>query len=434
MEKDRKMQIATFRFGVISDFVGGARLSRGERERLLGEKSDRSWEIPGTGRTRISRTTIQDWVRRYERGGSRIEALFPKDREDRGISRAIDTEVALALKKLRAEMPDVPVHRLIEEMGRRGLVGKEEVLNPTTVYRFLRYHGLMTLTERFLPDRRRFEAEMPNDLWQSDALHGPTVKEDGRQRKTFLFAFLDDHSRLIPHAQFYLMERLDCYLDALRQALLKRGLPRKLYVDNGPTFRSQHLAQITASLGVALIHSTPYQPEGRGKVERWFKTVRSQFLAGYVPISLRQLNEDLHSWIDLTYHQQKHSITQEAPLKRFVAHIECLRPAPTHLEDYFRKGARRRVEKDRSVSLNGRFFEAPVPLIGKAVSLLYHDHDPLRIEVLFEDRSFGFLKPIDLNVNARVRRRQHLLELIPEPQKKTYQGGKLSFHPQEENP
>jgi len=238
MERERKMQIATFRFGVISDFVGGARLSHGERERLLGEKSERSWEIPGTGRTRISRTTIQDWIRRYERGGRRIEALFPKERQDKGQSRAFDEEVALALKKLRGEMPQATVHCVIEEMSRRGILGKEEVLRPTTVYRFLRRHGLMAPAQSSIPDRRRFEAELPNDLWQSDAMHGPTVPEGGRQRKTFLFAFLDDHSRLIPHAQFYVTERLDNYLDALRQALLKRGLPRKLYVDNGPAFRS----------------------------------------------------------------------------------------------------------------------------------------------------------------------------------------------------
>ena len=220
MEKDKKMQIATFRFGVISDFVGGARLFRGERERLLGEKSGRSWDIPHTGRTRISRTTIQDWVRRYERGGWRLEALFPQDRQDRGISRALDAEVALTLKKLRREMPKATVRTLIEEIRTRGLLRSGEDLCPATVYRFLHHHGLMAPAESSIPDRRRFEAELPNDLWQSDAMHGPTVQEGGRQRKTFLFAFLDDHSRLIPHAQFYVTERLESYLDCLRQALL----------------------------------------------------------------------------------------------------------------------------------------------------------------------------------------------------------------------
>jgi len=434
MEKEKKIQMATFRFGVISDFVGGARLSRGERERLLGEKSERSWDIPHSGRTRISRTTIQDWVRRYERGGRRLEALYPKDRQDQGQPRAFDEEVALALKKLRGEMPRATIHGLIEEMSHRGILGKEEVLHPTTVYRFLRRHGLMTPTQILLPDRRRFEAEFPNDLWQSDAMHGPMVQEAGRQRKTFLFTFLDDHSRLLPHAQFYLTERLDSYLDALRQALLKRGLPRKLYLDNGSAFRSQHLAQITASLGIALIHSSPYQPEGRGKVERFFRRVRSQFLAAHpLPQDLKSLNRALQVWIDSDYHRCVHSATGQSPLKRFTAHLECLRPAPPNLEDHFRKQTRRRVEKDRSVSLNGRLYEAPLQLIGKSVTLLYHAHDPARVEILFEDHSFGFLQPLDLRVNARIRRDKDplALELVPIPGANLYQGGRLSFPPEE---
>jgi transposase InsO family protein len=433
MEKEKKMQVATFRFGVISDFVGGARLSRGERERLLGEKSERSWEIPHSGRTRISRTTILDWVRKYERGGRRIEALFPKDRKDRGSSRVLDEEAVGMLRKVRQELPTAPVIRLIEEMKSRGWIEKGDCLNPSTVYRFLKGQGLMSPQEPLPQDRRRFEAEFPNDLWQSDSMHGPTVLEGQRQRKTFLFAFLDDHSRLIPHAQFYLTERLDSYLDALRQALLKRGLPRKLYVDNGPAFRSQHLAQITASLGIALIHSRPYQPQGRGKVERWFLTVRSQFLAAPVPQDLEKLNQALQAWIDSAYHLRGHSTTGQSPLQRFTAHLECLRPTPSNLEDYFRKRARRQVEKDRSVSLNGRLYEAPVPLIGKSATLLYHDHDPARVEILFEDRSFGFLQPLDLRVNARIRRRKDDLEIIPQTPKKDYRGGSLSFHPKEEN-
>ncbi|HEX9920778.1 MAG TPA: Mu transposase C-terminal domain-containing protein, partial [Candidatus Methylomirabilis sp.] len=138
------------------------------------------------------------------------------------------------------------------------------------------------------------------------------------------------------------------------------------------------------------------------------------------------------TWIDSDYHRREHATTGQSPLARFTAHLECLRPTPANLEDHFRKRARRRVEKDRSVSLNGRLYEAPLPLIGKAVSLLYHDHDPARVEILFEEHSFGFLKPLDLRVNARIRRDKDGLELIPAADK-PYQGGRLSFHPEETN-
>jgi len=178
----------------------------------------------------------------------------------------LDEEVALVLRQLRHEMPTAPIVRLIEELKNRELIEKREGLNPSTVYRFLRQQGLMRPFEAPPPDRRRFEAELPNDLWQSDSMHGPMVLEGGKQRKTFLFAFLDDHSRLIPHAQFYLSERLDSYLDALRQALLNGGFPASSTSTTGRHSVPKHLAQITASLGIALIHSSPYQPRDGANV------------------------------------------------------------------------------------------------------------------------------------------------------------------------
>jgi hypothetical protein len=261
-------------------------------------------------------------------------------------------------------------------------------------------------------------------------MHGPVVLvDDEKRRKTYLFAFIDDMSRLIPHAQFYLSEKLDSFLDALRQALLKRGLPRKLYVDNGPAFRSKHLQEITASLGIALVHSQPYKPEGRGKVERWFKTVRGQFLSAFRGKTLHELNEALDCWIRDIYHHRKHSATGQSPLKRFADHMQCVRTAPKDLEDYFRKSARRRVGKDRTISLNSKLYEAPVQLIGQQISLLYHEHDPARVEIIFKGQSYGFLSPLDLHVNCRVRRYHDRYLAIKNPSAKTITGGKLPFRP-----
>ena len=274
-------------------------------------------------------------------------------------------------------------------------------------------------------DRRRFEAELPNDIWQSDVMHGPSVSVAGKKKKAYLIAFLDDMSRLICHAQFYLSENLDAYLDALRQALLTRGLPRKLYVDNGPAFRSLHLQQICASLGIALVHSKPYVPQGRGKIERFFRTTRSDFLPGFGGDSLPDLNETLDAWVRNVYHNREHRSTQETPLGRFATHSECLRPAPKDLEDHFRKQARRRVAKDRTVALDGRVYEAPVALIGKQITLLYHQNDPVRIEALHDGQSYGILRTVDLNVNSRAHRQGDTLSLQSEP--RPLKSGKLPF-------
>jgi len=424
VDEEKKKQVAIFRFGVISDFVSPTRLQWGEKKRLLREKCERQWQIPFTGRTRLSPATILSWVRAYEKGGRRLEAIYPRSRSDRGTPRALDEETALALITLRRQAPRATVQSLIRQAKERRLVDSEKHLAESTVWRLFKGEGLMQ-PEQAPTDRRRYEAELPNDIWQSDVMHGPSVRVEGKNRKSYLIAFLDDMSRLICHGQFYLSENLDHYLDALRQALLTRGLPRKLYVDNGPAFRSLHLHHICASLGIALVHSKPYQPQGRGKVERFFRTVRSDFLTGARAENLTDLNEAFDAWLRNLYHNRPHRSTAEAPLRRFAAHSECLRPAPKDLEDHFRKQARRRVAKDRTVALAGRLYEAPTALIGKQLVLLYHDHDPARIEAVFEGRSFGMLRIVDLNVNCRVKRQKDSLNIHAEP--RPVSGGKLPF-------
>ena len=403
MTEEEKQRIATFRFSIIGEMVSG-RLDPGEQERLIREKSRRKWQIPFSSRTHVSRSTLLRWIRQYRQSGGRIQSLYPDDRNDKGKARAIDDETAQNLIQLRKEMPRAPVYALIEAANRRHLVTPDTHLCKTTVYRFLHRRGLMSQVMATSVDRRKFEAEFPNDMWQSDVMHGIHVPYEGKLRKTYLIAFIDDHSRLIPYGAFFFSEGVQCYLEALEQAILTRGLPRKLYVDNGSAFRSHHLELVTASLGIALIHATPYTPQGKGKVERFFRTVRSSFLSTAPATSLTDLNDAFSTWLQDNYHQRKHSGTGESPFARFTTRIECLRKAPDNITDHFRTCARRRVGKDRSVALNGRLYEAPVALIGQQVELFYHPQNPESIEAIFQQTTYGFLRPIDLLVNSRVKR------------------------------
>lgn len=404
MTENEKQRVAIFRFSVIHEFVGGAVLSRTERRQLLKDKCARKWDIPSSDRTRISRSAILRWIRLYNESGGRLEALYPKDRSDNGKSRAIDEETGLNLIRLRREMTDATVPVLIRIMDERGLSLPGKDLKSTTVYRFLHDQNLMKPPEGQNQDRRKFEAELPNDMWQSDVMHGPMVTVGERKRKSYLIAFIDDHSRLIPYARFYLSEKLTSFLDAFEKALLKRGLPRKLYVDNGAAYRSKHLEHITASLGIALIHARPYKPQGKGKIERFFRTVRMQFLTEVDRMSLDELNGAFDLWIRQVYHQRVHSGTGKKPLDRFTSRMECLRASPEDLKDHFRMIARRRVGKDRTITLDGNLFEAPVKLIGQRVDLLYHKDSPKSIEVHWQQKSYGYLTVVDLNVNCRVKR------------------------------
>ena len=158
---------------------------------------------------------------------------------------------------------------------------------------------------------KKYEAQFANQIWQSDMLFGPWVgRPGGGKQQVFLQAALDDASRLIPHAQFYPNQGLDAFLDCLRQAIAARGIPTRLYMDNAKIYRSPQLARIAASIGILIVHTPPYQPEGRGKIERFFRSVREQFLASLDPkvlLSIEQLNERLWHWLDTVYHRHEHS-------------------------------------------------------------------------------------------------------------------------------
>jgi putative transposase len=207
MTEELQKQVAVFRFGIIHDLVGGTRLEHGEREELLREKCDRKWVIPGSHRSRISRGTILRWVKLYIDSGSKLESLYSKRRTDKGQGRVLDDDTCQALIALRHQLPKLPVPELVKTMNERRLVTSGTTLNLTTVYRLLHNHNLMAREQPAAADRRKFEAELPNDLWQSDVMHGPHLLQGGKLRKSYLIAFIDDHSRIIPHGQFITRRR-----------------------------------------------------------------------------------------------------------------------------------------------------------------------------------------------------------------------------------
>jgi putative transposase len=413
VEELKKQKIGLFRFRVIAPLIGLGKTEWGKKERILQELSCRQWEIPYSGRSYVGRSTILEWLQAYQDSGEKLESLYPKERIDRGRCRSMDKETQQMLINLKKELGAATVPTLLRVAGERGLLPADFKASRQSIYRLFKRSGI----EKEMPhkDRRRFEAELPNDLWQSDCMHGPKVTEGNKLRKSFLFAFIDDHSRLIPHAQFYLRENLESFMDCFRQALEKRGLPRKLYVDNGPSFRAHQMAHVAASLGIALIHTTPYEAAGKGKIERWIRSVRMSFIP-ILPenLTLHVLNERLSQWIDKYYHIRVHGSTKQKPLDRYLEHIKLIRPAPKNLFDYFRVKTTRKVYKDRTVSLLGKVYEAPVALIDKRVTLLYHVKDPGRIEILYNGNSYGFLVLLNPHVNIRLKRmRSREINVLP---------------------
>ena len=288
------------------------------------------YDIPDSKRNTFSIDTLLDWATRYRNGG--FEALAPKPRQDRGQSRAVTPQLASLIERLKRENPHRTGTTLLRELALSS--GQDTpALSASTLYRFLKQRGLSERQLLAPHTHKKFEAELSNQIWQADMLFGPWVQRPSVGRmQVFLHATLDDASRLIPHAQFYVSQGLDASLDCLRQAVAARGIPIRLYIDNAKIYRSPQLARIAASLGILIIHSRPYQPEGRGKIERCFRTVREQFLANLDPkhpLSLDELNERLWVWIESVYHRAEHSSLQTTPHRALAARYRTHPPAST---------------------------------------------------------------------------------------------------------
>lgn len=382
MDESLREQIALFRYGVISELVSRP-LAPGEKNRLLLRISEQQWTIPGTRRRTIARETARDWVAQYEAMG--LDGLKPRQRSDKGTSRALPEAVQDLLLRLRRERPKASVGSLIRALRLSGQVEADLRLTPSTVYRLLAAHGSAPQAPGTpQPDALAFTYPHAGDLWMSDVMHGPRLLEPGRRRgrKTYLHALLDDASRLVPFAAFYGAESSACFQDALKQALLRRGIPRRLYCDNGALYRHQHLTLVCATLGISLIHSRPHQPRGRGKVERFFGHVRSAFLPHLSErhrLDLATLNRVFWAWLEAEYHQSAHGgLAGTTPLERFLDDAELLRPAPEDLELLMRMKVTRRVARDRSVRLDGRLYEAPDGFAGEKVEVLYDPYEATR--------------------------------------------------------
>ncbi len=410
MEETLREQIALFRYGIIRDLVSGP-LAPGDKARLLEEIAEKTWDIPGSTRRRIGRTTASDWVDLYQAMG--FDGLKPRPRNDQGTSRALPESVQKLLLELRRERPKASVHSLIRAVRLSGQVSAEQRLAPSTVYRLFAAHGFQGRpVGGTTPDAKAFTHPYANDLWMSDVMHGPRLLSPGRRRgpKGYLIAFLDDASRLVPFAAFYRAESSACFQDALKQALLRRGIPQRLYCDNGALYRSHHLHVICATLGISLIHSRPYQPRGRGKIERFFRHVRSAFMPHLSEahlVDLAALNRVFWAWLEAEYHQTPHrGLQSRAPLERFLDDSLRLRPAPEDLELLMRMKVTRRVARDRTVRLDGRHFEAPDGFAGETVEVLYDPYDPTRPVHLRRpgESEEHRLRLLDLELNARLRR------------------------------
>ncbi len=381
--EDKRQATALFRYSLIRELADpelGPR-QRGARIRALAA-TDHAFDGQ---RVEVTGPTLRRWLRAWRAGG--FQALVPAVRRQPNRTPAELLEAAEALKREAPKRTAVQVTRALAEAG-RGTVSER------TIQRHFVRLGLDVRPDGQPPRALgRFEADEFGELWTGDGLHGPVV--DGA--KAILFAFIDDWSRAVPGWRWGHGEDTVRLEAALRRGLQAAGIPGATFVDNGSAYISAPFHRTLAVLGIRIAHSTPGHAASRGKVERFFRTVREQFLveleARGGAKDLIELNELFGAWLEGVYHRTVHSETGQTPLERRMAGRQLRRPSPAELREAFLWSETRRVTKTRSVSLFGNHYELDPALVSARVQLLFDPFDLTNIEVRYQDRPMGRAVP-----------------------------------------
>ena len=353
--------------------------------------------------------TISTWLYRYKAKG--VTGIENKSRKDKGSTRKVTPEelleaINIARKHFRNKKTDrMNIYRYIIE---KGFLTKKQIAQ-TTFYRLIKEYDLLDTTDISNNKRRlAFAMQYANQLWQGDTMFGPYVKDGNINKQTKLIAFIDDASRVAAHAEFFLEENTDNLIKSLKSAFYKRGIPEQLYVDNGSIYSSQEITLVCARIGCILRHTPVRDGAAKGKVERFFKRVRSQFLQRELDLSsLAKLNAQFTSWLEDEYNSTQHSAIGMKPVDRFafdLKRVRFLEPSPENDELFFAEETRK-VKKDNTFSFKNTRYETPVDLRDKQISIRYNRSQLNPIIVYYKSERMGKALPLDLIANGQLRRK-----------------------------
>lgn len=379
----RQQDIALFRYSLIRE-AADPELTSAERGRLVRRLAGKDHAGPDGTRVRVSRPTLDRWIRAYRVSG--YHGLVPEPRRGVPLTPAHVLDVAAVLKRENPARNATHISVILAATG--------HTVSPRTLQRFFAREGLNLGGPTPRRAFGRFEAEARNVRWTGDAMHG-RFKIGGT--KPILFAFIDDHSRLIPGWRWGFSEDTIRLEAALRAGLESRGVPASVYVDNGSPFVSRQLERACAVLGSRLIHSRPGQPQGRGKIERFFRTVRADFeieVGLAEPADLGDLNRLFGAWLEQVYHRRPHTETGQTPLARFeTGNQPPTPPAPELLREAFLWSEQRTVTATATVSMHANTYQVDPALIGRKVELVFDPFDLTDIEVRLNGNPMGHAVP-----------------------------------------
>jgi transposase InsO family protein len=402
MDEAKRREVATFRFEIIAPLVV-RHLGPGERAHIMGDLGRMLWKTPDGQSVRYTTRTLARWAARYREYG--YAGLMPEARTDHGTGRRLAEQIITRATELRKEDPQRSINTIIRIMELEGLTQPGQVKRSTLSHALCR-HGISRAQVSAKETFRRREAPYPNAMHQIDTQLSLRMRDRwGRMRNIYAVASIDDYSRHVV-SRLYLADDRPAMADLLKRSIILRGKPEILYCDNGANYKSHLLSHACAQLGIELRHARPYRPQGKDKIERWFKTLdngfnrEAQSLIDHDRITnMEQLQEFFAAWLNSEYNNRVHSATHEKPCDR-LAHVDSdhsiILVDPEVLHQAFLWIETRVVTAVGTISLEGNEYQVDPALARHKITVRFDPFDLEHITVEYQGKNYGAATPLEL--------------------------------------
>lgn len=407
---EAKNQIALFRYGLISSLVNNTYEEK-SMEEYYRKKASKSYVLNGK-EIKVRASTIKKWYTNYKKFG--YNGLIPKTRTDLNTSRKLTLDAQQKIIDYKKNFPHINGTLIYQKLIEEGYIN-QAIVSKSTVLKFIRDNYLLFGDDGKI-DRRAFEMEFANQMWDADTSHGPYLTINNKKIKTYLIALIDDASRLITSAKFYYEDNAINFQNTFKEGLKKYGIPKRIFLDNGKTYKNEQLSIICANCGMELIYTKPYSPQSKAKIERWFHTMKETWMRGINWVDIKdidELNDMLNDFIN-EYNNKVHSSlinngVNISPRERWFKDQDQIRKIDNNqIDEYFLHTAYPTIRADSIAHIKRIEYEVPTKYIGKKVTVKYDFQDRSKAWIYDNEKKVEAIHIVDKIANSKIKRKETL--------------------------
>lgn len=407
---EAKNQIALFRYGLISSLVNNT-YEEVSMEDYYRKAASKSYTLNGK-EIKVRASTIKKWYINYKKFG--YNGLIPKTRTDLNTSRKLTLDAQQKIIDYKKEFPHISGTLIYQKLIEEGYIN-QAIVSKSTVLKFIRDNYLLFGDDGKI-DRRAFEMEFANQMWDADTSHGPYLTINNKKIKTYLIALIDDASRLITSAKFYYEDNAINFQNTFKEGLKKYGIPKRIFLDNGKTYKNEQLSIICASCGMELIYTKPYSPQSKAKIERWFHTMKETWMRGINWTDIKdidELNDMLNDFIN-EYNNKVHSSlinngVNISPRERWFKDQNQIKKIDNNqIDEYFLHTAYPTIRADSIAHIKKVEYEVPTKYIGKKVTVKYDFQDRSKAWIYDNGKKVEAIHIVDKIANSKIKRKETL--------------------------